>query len=260
MLSLNIGNSYQLRVTYSSISYLMSRLRFLVEFNRLIHSKLQSHSQGLFSNSTTGVRCIKERSSTPKVLRSQSFIESRCNRGSTIPICDQRLSRTSRLEPINDNISRLVRFSRSFSASDVKFDMWFSRNSRSCGRYKFSKLIICVPDKSSSCKFIGNKGIALIGFQDRSKTDKFVKVLKKSDEKYGADMLLRSRCFNALKFQKALSWIPSSIGLLDKDKYSRIWKKKFFSSCVTYGCAKSDKKSISRIIFVRKFQMCLGED
>ena len=208
-----IGNSYQLRVISSSISYLMSRLRFLVEFNRPIHSKLQSHSQGLFSNSTTGVRCIKGRSSTVKVLRPQSFIESRCNRGSTMPICDQRLSKTNRLEPINDNVSRLVRFSRSFNASDVKFGMWFSRNSCNCGRYRFSKLIICVPDKSNSCKFIGNKGIALIGFQDRSKVDKFVKVLKKFDKKYGADMLLRSRCFNAFKFQKAFSWIPSPMGL-----------------------------------------------
>jgi len=62
-----------------------------------------------------------------------------------------------------------------------------------------------VPDKSNSCKFIGNKGIALIGFQDKSKVDKFIKVLKKFDEKYGADMFLRSRCFNAFKFQNALS-------------------------------------------------------
>lgn len=109
------------------------------------------------------------------------------------------------MEPINDNVSRLVRYWRSFSVSDVKFGMWFSRNSRSCGRYKFSKLITRVPDKSSSCKFIGNKGIALIEFQDRFKVDKFVKVLKKSDKKYGADMLLRSRCFKTFKFQKALS-------------------------------------------------------
>lgn len=224
---IDIGsNSYQLRVSvFSSIFYLMSWLRFLVEFNRPIHSNLQSHFQGLFFNSTTGVRCIKERSSTPRVSRPQSFIKRRCNRGNTMPIRGQRLSWTSHLQPINDNVSRLVRFSRSFSASDVKFDMWFSRSSRNCGRYKLSRLVTCVPDKINSVKPIGNRGIVLIGFQDRSKVDKFVKVLKKSDEKYGADMFLKSRCFNARKFQNALSCIPSPTGLEAKDKYSRIWKK-----------------------------------
>lgn len=122
---IDIGsNSYQLRVTSSSIFYLMSRLRFLVvEFNKPIHSNLQSHFQGLLSNSTTGVRCTKERNSILRVSRPQSFIKRRCNRGNTMPIRGQRLSWTSRLQPINDNVSRLVRFSRSFSASDVKFDM-----------------------------------------------------------------------------------------------------------------------------------------
>lgn len=191
----------------------MSRLRFLVAFNKPIHSNLQSHFQGLFSNSTTGVRCIKGRSSTPRLSRPLSFIERRCNRGSTMPICDQRPSWTSRWQPINDNVSRLVRFSRSFSDSNVKFSMWFSRSSRNCGRYKFSKFVTCVPDKSNSCKLIGNKGIALIGFQDRFKVDRFVKVLKKSDEKYGADMFFKSRCLSALKVQNALSCIPSPMGL-----------------------------------------------
>jgi len=32
-------------------------------------------------------------------------------------------------------------------------------------------------------------------------------------------------------------------------------EKKFFSSCVTYECAKSGKKSISQIISLRKFEM-----
>jgi len=220
--SIGSSNSYQLRVTSSSIFYLMSRLRFLVEFNRPIHSNLQSHFQGLLSNSTTGVRCTKERNSTLRVSRPQSFIKRRCNRGNTMPNRGHRLSWTSRLQPINDNVSRLVRFSRSFSASDVKFDMWFSRSSCNCGRYKFSRLVTCVPDKINSCKPIGNRGIVLIGFQDRSKIDKFVKVLKNSDEKYGADMFFKSRCFNVFKFQNAFSCIPSPMGLLAKDKYSRI--------------------------------------
>jgi len=125
------GNLYQLRVTSSSISYLMFQLWFL--FKSRIHFNLQSHFQGLFSNSMTGIRCTKGRSSVSKVSRPQSFIERRCNRGSTMPSFE-KASWTNRLQPISDNVSRLVRFSRSFSASDVKFGMWFSRSSRSCGR------------------------------------------------------------------------------------------------------------------------------
>lgn len=193
----------------------------MFKFNKLIHSNLQSHLQGLFSSSMTGVRCTNARNSISRLSRPQSFIESRCNRGSTRS-SGKRLSLINRLQPIIDNISRLGRSTRSFRANDVKFGMWFSFSSRSCGRYKFAKLIICVPDKSSSCKFIGNRGISLIGFQDRSRVDRCVKFLKKSDEKYGADIFFRSRCFNALKVPNALLCIPSPIGLWDKDRYSRI--------------------------------------
>lgn len=188
-----------------SVSYLMSSLRFLAKFNRPSHASLQSHFQGLFSNSTTGVRCTKDRSVTSRVSRPLCFIERRCKCGSTMSICGRRSSWTSRLQPTNDNVSSLVRFMRLFSTRDVKFGIWFSRSSRSCGRYKFSGLITCVPDKSSSCKLVGNVGISLIGFQDKSNVDKFVKVLKIFDEKYGADTFLRSRCINVLKFQNALS-------------------------------------------------------
>lgn len=207
------------------VSHLIFLLRLLVKFTELsIQSNLQSHLHGLFSSSITGTRFTSSCNFRSNVSTLQSFIEKRCNRGSMWLICSPGLSWINRLQPIIDNVSRLVKFSRSLRSNDVKFDISFSHSSRSCGRYKFLRLVTCVPDKSSSCRFTGSRGIALIGFHDKSRNDKLVKVLNNLGEKYGADMFLKSRCFSVCKFKNAPSCIPSPIGLLAKERYSRIWK------------------------------------
>lgn len=210
------------------MSYLISAFNSSKELFVLSHCILQSHFHGLSRRFTTAVFCNINRISESRVSKAQFSIDKCWSRGNKWP-CDCRYKESCGLnvscikfvQPTNDNISRLVKFSKSFSESLVKFVILFILSSLSRGKNKPFSWKICVPDISSSSRVIGKRGILLIGFHDKSKIERLIKFLNSSAEKEELETFLKSRCFNKLSVQNAFSWIPSPIGLFARERNSK---------------------------------------